>query len=250
MKPYLSPVRPHVLAHRGLTLGGTLDENTIEAFRAALAAGATHLETDVQVTLDGVAVLFHDDDLNRVGGQSVRIGSLSLEQLNQVRLGQGGRVPTLSEALKAFPEARFNIDIKTEGGCLAAASVINELKAWDRVLVASFSGRRQRRTASALERPTAHSPGALDLVWLYLTYLLRSASLGRLFARRFDVVQVPVRTAFMKFGQKSFIEFVHRLGLLIHFWTINSPDEMLELVAIGADGVVTDAADVAVATIN
>lgn len=250
MKPYLSPARPHVLAHRGLTLGGKLDENTLDAFRAALAAGATHLETDVQVTSDGIAVLFHDDDLMRVGGQNVRIDSISSEQLQQLRLTRGGQVPTLAQALKAFPDANFNIDIKTKDGCLAAASVINELKAWDRVLVASFSSRRLRLTASALERSAAHSPGALGLLWLYLTFLLRSRRLAMCVARKFDVLQVPVRSGFLNFGQQEFTDFVHGLGLLIHFWTINSPEVMVELVALGADGVVTDAADLAVATLH
>lgn len=250
MKPYLSPARPHVLAHRGLTLGGKLDENTLEAFRAALAAGATHLETDVQVTGDGIAVLFHDDDLSRVGGQNARIDSLTALELGAIRLEHGGQVPTLAEALKAFPDAKFNLDIKTESGCLAAATAINEFKAWDRVLVASFSGRRQRRTASLLEKPTVHSPGAVGLLWLYGAFLLRSKRLGRLLTRRFDVLQVPVRSGFLNFGQKRFIEYVHRIGLSIHFWTINSPDQMRALAAHDADGVVTDVADLAVATLH
>ena len=249
MKPYLSPARPHILAHRGLTRSGMLDENTLDAFRAALAAGATHLETDVQVTRDGVAVLFHDEDLLRVGGKSARIGSLTAEQLGEIRLLNGGRVPTLAEALEALPDARFNLDIKTEGGCLAAATVINDLKAWDRVLVASFSGGRRRRTASALEKPTTYSPDALALVGLYVAFLLRFGALGRRLARRFDVLQVPVRSVFLNFAQKGFIDFVHRCGLMIHFWTINSPEQMRELVALGADGVVTDVADLAATTL-
>ena len=140
--------------------------------------------------------------------------------------------------------------IAIEAGCLAAAKVINELEAWDRVLVASFSGRRQRRTASLLTKATAHSPGALGSAGIYIAFLLGWNGLGRLLARRFDAMQLPVRSLFMNFGSKPFIEFAHQIGLMIHFWTINSPEQMKQLVSLGADGVVTDRADLAVATLR
>jgi Glycerophosphoryl diester phosphodiesterase len=58
-----------LLAHRGLSQHkDNLDENTLNAFEEALAYGATHLESDIQATKDGFAVLFHDSDLNRVAG--------------------------------------------------------------------------------------------------------------------------------------------------------------------------------------
>ncbi|MEY4101904.1 MAG: hypothetical protein RIR88_38, partial [Actinomycetota bacterium] len=59
MLDYFPTERPHILAHRGLALAAV--ENSLDAFRAALNAGATHIETDAQATLDGIAVLFHDD---------------------------------------------------------------------------------------------------------------------------------------------------------------------------------------------
>ena len=109
--PYLSPARPHILAHRGLASAGVA-ENTLEAFRAAINLGATHLETDIQVTMDGVPVLFHDEDLVRVAGLPRKISQLSSAELNAVELISGGRIPTLRAALENLPEARFNLDLK------------------------------------------------------------------------------------------------------------------------------------------
>ena len=245
MKPYLSPELPHVLAHRGLATARDCDENTIGAFRAALAAGATHVETDVQVTSDGVAVLFHDADLARTAERSGRIEDLRLDELKAVKLAKGGHVPTLAETLVALPSARFNIDIKTNEGCVAAAQAINACRAWDRVLIASFSSSRVRRTASLLDQPCCLSPGVSTIAALYLTYLLRLRPIAKWLCRGFDVLQVPVRSGFMRFATRGFIDFTHSLGLLIHFWTINSPAQMRDLIALGADGLVTDRADTA-----
>lgn len=245
MKPYLSPDRPHILAHRGLAEPAGLDENTITAFEAALIQGATHIETDVQVTADGVAVLFHDRDLARTGARTECIEDLTLDDLRFVRLKLGGKVPSLADALLALPDARFNIDIKTNKGCVAAAKAINENRAWDRVLVASFSSSRVRRTASLLDQSSCLSPGASTVAALYLCYLLKARWLAKWLAHGFDILQVPVSSGPMRFATRRFIDFAHSLGLLIHFWTVNSPEQMLELLDLGADGLVTDRTDIA-----
>lgn len=75
-----------LLAHRGLALPGSgVVENTLVAFEAALRAGATHIETDVQATSDGIAVLFHDDNLKRIFQDPRRV--------NQVRFADSSRSP-------------------------------------------------------------------------------------------------------------------------------------------------------------
>ena len=108
--------RPRIFAHRGLVFQGdrqVADENTIDSFELALAAGADYLETDLQLTQDGQTVLFHDRDLSRLIGSKKQISSLTLEQLRQIKLPFGGTIPTLQEALEKFPTAKFNLDFKT-----------------------------------------------------------------------------------------------------------------------------------------
>ena len=69
---YFSPALPRVLAHRGLAVDAP--ENTLLAFAHALAIGVEHLETDVHASRDGVAVIAHDADLDRVAGIPGRVG--------------------------------------------------------------------------------------------------------------------------------------------------------------------------------
>ena len=91
--PYFSPSGIHVFAHRGLCLAG-IQENSLSSFEAAISAGATHIETDVQATSDGVAVLFHDDDLERIAGVKRDISQLSLAELRELNAATG-LIPTL-----------------------------------------------------------------------------------------------------------------------------------------------------------
>ncbi|NUT58185.1 MAG: glycerophosphodiester phosphodiesterase, partial [Agromyces sp.] len=110
---YLDPPAPRVLAHRGLALDAP--ENTMLAFSKAVEIGAEYVETDVHVSHDGVAVISHDPNLRRVAGHDLRVCDLTMDELRRIDLGHGQAYCTLEEALDAFPQTRFNIDIKVEG---------------------------------------------------------------------------------------------------------------------------------------
>ena len=251
MSIYLSGAKPRILAHRGLSrtpTGEAIDENTIPAFVAAIAAGATHIESDIQVTSDGIAVLFHDNDLSRVAGRQFLISSLTLEQLNQLKLEHGGSVPTLQETLKALPEARFNLDFKTQAAIASATKVISQCQAQNRVLIASFSDGR-RAAAQALLPQAVGSAGGARAFGLFLCLALGLQPLARLLAKPVVALQLPLGAGPVRFDRAWFIASVHSVGLEVHFWTINEPAEMQRLIGFGADGIVTDRADLAVAAL-
>jgi glycerophosphoryl diester phosphodiesterase len=105
-------------AHRGLS--ARFPENTVASFRAAREEGCRAAELDVQLTADGVAVVFHDDDLVRLAASPVRVDEAVFAA---VRLfGVGGhlaprfaaeRIPTLDEALAAWGGAgEMNVELK------------------------------------------------------------------------------------------------------------------------------------------
>ena len=243
--PYFagSPL-PRILAHRGLA-GPGVSENTIEAFVRAAEAGATHIESDVQVTRDGVAVLFHDHDLSRVAGDPRRIDEMDAAELATIDLKHGGRVPRLEDALVQLPNARFNLDIKSDGAAWPAAVVINRLAAWNRVLVSSFSEARRKRTLSLLTHEVATSAGSS----LVLTARVASAlglknSVARLL-RRVGALQIPRHVGPLRLDGETFLTHLRAAAVEVHFWTINEPEEMRQLLSRGASGIVTDRADLA-----
>lgn len=243
--PYLSPAKPRVLAHRGLAIASGIDENTLLAFEAAILVGANYIESDVQVTKDGVAVLFHDDDLARVAGLSKKISELTLAELSEITLSLGGSVPTLEQALTGFKSANFNLDIKVWGAITPSIEVINRLGVHDRVLVSAFSERRRRSTLRLLDQPVASSAGSGLVLALYFASTLRLTSLMRAISKSADAVQVPTRKGPIRFDSPRFIKHAKKVGLEVHFWTINEVSEMERLIALGADGLVTDRADLA-----
>jgi glycerophosphoryl diester phosphodiesterase len=231
-----------MLAHRGLAVDAP--ENTLLAFLKALALGADYIETDVHASKDGVAVICHDPDLKRVAGRDVRLRDLTVKELKEIDLGEGQTFSTLAEALDAFPDARFNIDIKSADAAGPAASAIIAARAVGRVLIGSFNERRRRSAVNLM--PGVATSAAPGLVLVALV----GAKLGlrpivRLALRGIDAVQVPMRTAGFTIVTRRVIDSLHSVGVEIHIWTINEASTMQRLLDLGVDGLVTDRVDVA-----
>ena len=244
-KPYLSPVSFRFLAHRGLAVaadGSQLDENTADAFARALELGATHIETDVQASSDGVAMICHDPDLSRIAGVTKRVSELTAAELLNLHLEHGGRLITLEQALVQFGSARFNIDIKGEAAIEPTVAAILKTGAIDRVLVSSFS--EKRRTAAIKQLPgvcTSASANKLLQVWLAWRLGL-SGWLAKLL-KSLDALQLPTHRGVIRFDSEKFIREVSRHGTELHFWTINDPMLARVLRARGAQGIVSDRID-------
>jgi len=239
---------PLLFAHRGASL--ELPENTLPAFRLGLELGASYLETDVHVTRDGHPVLAHDPSGRRMAGEDAQIRDCSLARIKRWDAGKnfvdadgrcpfedkGFEIPTLAEALAEFPAARFNIDLKPRSAQDAAAvlRVIGRAGAAHRVRLASFHSLVIRQVREA-GYPGGTSLGSSECAWLALApaSLLRPVSPG-------TAAQIPTRLGPVAADTPAFLARCHRLGLQVHFWTINEPDEARRLLALGADGIMTD----------
>ncbi|GAA2173152.1 glycerophosphodiester phosphodiesterase [Agrococcus versicolor] len=244
---FLEGPRPRILAHRGLAV--EVPENTLAAFAAAIAVGATHVESDVRVSADGVAVLAHDATLERVGGGQGRIDVSSASALAAAGLAGGHGVPTLAEALAALPEARFNLDLKVPGAVEPAVRAIREAGATDRVLVTSFDETTRARAVAALPGVATSASRAIMTRALVAVRLRRRGALRRALAG-IDAVQVPERLGRVRIVDARSVAAFHDAGVEVHVWTVNDAGAMRRLVALGVDGIVTDRADVAVATLR
>jgi glycerophosphoryl diester phosphodiesterase len=222
-----------------------VDENTIDSFELALAAGADYLETDLQLTQDGVAVLFHDSDLSRLVGSKKLISSLTHSELKQIRLPFGGTIPTLQDALEKFPSAKFNLDFKTRSTESPGMAVISAAGAFERVLVSSFSEASRVRALAHSPVQITSSAGSSKVLASYT--LARFNFTKQLAASLSNVqaLQIPTRMYGIDFTHPRFVEAVFAQNKEIHYWTINDPSEMLSLFALGAHGIVTDRSDIA-----
>src|SRR5262245_15553164 len=109
---YLDAPVPLAFAHRGGAADG--DENTAAAFARSVELGYRYVETDTHATADGVAVVFHDPDLRRMAGDRRQVRDVTWADLASLRVGGEAAVPRLDDVLAAWPQIRFNVDVKAE----------------------------------------------------------------------------------------------------------------------------------------
>jgi glycerophosphoryl diester phosphodiesterase len=126
-----------ILAHRGLHTAGH-PENTLAAFDAAAQLGVDGFETDIRLSRDGEAVLFHDRLVRRSASDSREVAALTRDELSAA---VGYPVPTLQQALDRFPDRLWNLEIKTPAALARTLAVVGAAarsQAGRRFLVTSF----------------------------------------------------------------------------------------------------------------
>ena len=229
LHPYLDWDGPIPFAHRG----GASDvpENTMPAFQYAVDHGYRYVETDVQVTADGVLVAFHDNDLARTCGRPGHISDLPWNDVKTALVDGTAPIPLLEDMLGTWPELRVNIDCKTNAAVDALVAALKRCDALDRVCVGAFSGRRMKRLRGSLgdNLCTSLSPGGVV-----------SLRFGRPQRAPGNAAQVPTKQGPITVVDERFVRKAHALGIKVHVWTIDDPNEMRRLLDLGVDGIMTD----------
>jgi glycerophosphoryl diester phosphodiesterase len=231
-----------VIAHRGFS--GAAPENTLAAFKKAMEVGGDMLELDVHFSKDGQVVVIHDDTLDRTTNGRGKVGDYTLKELRQFDAGSrfapqfaGERIPTLVEVLKlAKGKIPVNIEIKNDSPSPykitdLADRVLQEVKKAGmegEVIFSSFY-------PSSLERIKERDPR----IWVALLYhrdwsSLREVTGGRAF---------PVLNLRLSFLTQEKIARIHREGMKVNTYTVNSEEEMERFIRWGVDGIITNHPD-------
>ncbi|MEY2453776.1 MAG: glycerophosphoryl diester phosphodiesterase [Acidimicrobiaceae bacterium] len=224
---------PIPLAHRGGA--SEAPENTMPAFEHAVRLGFRYIETDVHVTSDGVLLAFHDDVLDRVTDGHGRIDALPWSVVQQAKVDGREAIPLLEDLLGAFPDVRVNIDPKHDGAVAPLVEVLQRCQAVDRVCIGAFSDRRLSRVRTMLGPSVCTSLGPRGIA------RLRSASYGVPVGRLpSPCAQVPTGAKGVTLVDKRFVNETHKRGMKVHVWTIDDRNEMIRLLDLGVDGIMTD----------
>jgi len=224
----------------------------MEAFAGAVGLGYRHLETDLRLTDDGVLVCLHDPTVDRTTDGSGPVADISFVELSSLDAGyrhvgvegrtfrdRGIRVPTLEEAVLAYPEVSFVVDLKTENLVKPLHDLIERLGLHERLIVGSFSDRRLQEFREASAGRVATSTGAtLARSWLV------ASRVGRGVVGEATALQLPRHSRGLRVIDRKLIESAHAHGLQVHVWTVNKRSEMAELLDLGVDGIITDRPDV------
>ena len=232
MKNYLNYNFLAVLAHRGGSLESS--ENTFESFDYSISLGCKFIETDVQLSSDGIPYIFHDNNLKRQFGINKLFHSLTAEEIDKLRIDGLHEIPKLRDVLHKYRETYFQIDVKTDEVVIPALEVIYEMNANDRVCIASFSSKRLKLVREKYSN-ICISMGPVELIKLILKSFgfYKKAIPG-------DCIQVPIYRYGFKIVTKRFVKFVKKSKLKIMVWTINDQKTMKKLIAMNVDGIITD----------
>jgi glycerophosphoryl diester phosphodiesterase len=228
--------RPRIIAHRGASADAP--ENTLAAFRLAREQGADGVELDVMRCRSGEVVVFHDDDLARLGGRPDAVRALTLDELRSVDLGGGERIPTLEEVLDVLGPLLVNIELKTapswggrlvdDGLAAQVSSIVFHKSVQDRVLVSSFD-------PLLLGRFRLHAPRVA-------TGLLFAADQARPYREAWAapiVRPTAVHPERLLVDARAMARWRAR-GFGVNVWTVDDPAEIRLLCALGVDGIITN----------
>ena len=236
-------VLPRVMGHRGAA--GLAPENTLAGLRAAKEAGLSWVEFDVMLSGDGVPVLFHDDNLERITGKIGKTVATPYADLAGLEAGAwfgpdfaGEPLPSLEMAITLLLDLglRPNLEIKPTPGrdretAAGVLAVIDRCWPGDRPppLISSFS-----RKALGVARDRApHLPRALIAWWRPPDW--------RRAAARYRCASLHIAGNRLR---PRLVTNIKRAGYALAAFTINEPDQARELLAWGVDCIITDRPDV------
>jgi glycerophosphoryl diester phosphodiesterase len=148
-------------------------------------------------------------------------------------------VPLFEELLEAFPDVRWNIDVKAEPALLPLLDLIGRTDSWDRICVGSFSEARVVRAQRLAGPRLATSYGTRGV----LNLRLRSWGVPAALRRSAVAAQVPETQSGIQVVDRRFVRAAHARGLHVHVWTVNEPERMHRLLDLGVDGIMTDHID-------
>ena len=227
-------MKPLVLniAHRGAS--GTSPENTLAAFRAAIAAGAAMCELDVQATRDHALVVIHDDTVDRTTDGQGAVKEMTLAELKRLDAGirfRGGLqrkepIPTLDEVFAATAgQCALNIELKSGQVEKEVVASMRKWKALETSMVSSFDWGRLARTRELEDAvrigvlAEKNVQGMFDAAARLSAYAINP---------RFDLVTAEL------------CDMAHARGRKVLVWTVDAPELMHVLIGWGVDGIMTN----------
>lgn len=231
--PFLDHPRPIAFAHRGGALEA--EENTMAAFAHAVRLGYTHIETDVRATRDGVAVIFHDEALDRMTGEPERVADLTWEELSKRRTRGGEAIPLVDEVFEEWPDLFVNLEPKAASAVEPLAQAIRRAGALHRVCVGAFDPAYTQGLRDLLGPDLCWSPAHAGVVRLWLS----GWGIGTA-APDFPCVQVPPRFRGIPVVTRPFVRAAHARGVQVHVWTVDEEPAMERFLDMGVDALMSD----------
>jgi glycerophosphoryl diester phosphodiesterase len=215
------------------------------------------VELDVRQTLDGEIVIMHDPTLERTTDGSGQVSARSLQYLKTLDAGyrftlDGGlsfpyrgknvEIPTLADFFRGFPAAKAIVEIKHLSPTIVASTVeiIRKSRADDRVLLATEEDAVMAAVRSELERRGCAMASGLSYgeVAAFIDWV--RGGMTTPYRSPGQALQIPPFYNDVILVTPQTVDAVHQLHVEMFVWTVNHPEEMQRLLALGVDGIITD----------
>jgi len=220
-----------ITGHRGSKVRAP--ENTLSALRQAIAEGADYAEIDVQTTADGVVVLLHDADLRRVASVSRRLRDINYHELKDIDVGSwfatefsSERIPTLQEVIDvARGRIKLNIELKFTWPdptlTQKVGNIIRQNGFSSDCVVSSLNFQSLTEIKQAFP----------ELVTGFIVFKV-AGNLSRMEA---DFLSINAARA-----SPRLVRQLHRQGRAVHVWTVNDLNNVISMIEVGVDNIITD----------
>ncbi len=235
-----------ITAHRGNC--DQAPENTISALSAAIVAGVDFTEIDVQQTLDGELIVFHDFNLRRLTKTcDANIWELSSNQLQSLDVGRwfspkfvGEKIPFLYQCFDLVKgKIKLNLELKLNGYEVnlaeAVVNLISQKDFWKDCIISSFDYDTLLKVKTLAPSLTVG--------------LIINSTISNLeeFQQKFQVDFYSVSASYLT---GDLIEFAHKNHQEVHVWTVNSLEEIKRFINLGVDNIITDKPLLALTLLN
>jgi glycerophosphoryl diester phosphodiesterase len=218
-----------VIGHRGAR--GHLAENTLPSIAKALELGVDGIEIDVFRCASEELVVFHDQTLEKLTNATGYIEQLDLDSIRNIEVLNGFTIPTLEEVLNLINgRAMLNIELKGSQTAILTDQMLQtffEKETWsaEKILISSFDWEELKLFYEVNQK-------------VPIAILTEDDPLDALpIAKELNAVAINPN---YKSLNKENLTKIHKKGLKIYPWTVNQPEEISALLALGVDGIITD----------
>ena len=225
-----------IFAHRGAA--GKAPENTMAAFKQAIADKTDWIELDVQESKDGEVIVMHDSDVMKLAGASPKIWESTTKELQKLDIGTwfdpkfaGEKIPTFKEVLQEVKgKVKVLIELKYYGHDDALEQKV--------VDIVEEIGMSKDVAVMSLKPEQVTKIKALRPEWK--SGILLSKVVGDI--SKMDVDFLAVNLGMM---HPSFIKRTHAVGKKLYVWTADDPLTIFRMLTYGADGIITNEPEIA-----
>ena len=252
--PFLEGLKaPLHISHRGGA--ALLPENTLLAFEAAVRLWRTDmLELDVHATKDGEIVVAHDATVDRCTDGSGAILGMRLAELSELDAGfyfspddgntfpQRGkrvRIPRFVDILRAFPDVRINVELKTRGALEGFVELVRSERVLNRICAGSEHDEVALALAAALPEACLFYPR--DALAAFILPL--KGGEAPIDDGLFSVLDMPLYWEGARVFDAPLRDEAAKRGKWINVWTVDDPVQMRSSIDEGVGGVMTDRPD-------